>query len=172
MSNLIINKVVNSGLVSFDLEEYHPIGERIIYDLKENLFQGIILKEKDFRSFLKDHDWEQYRDKNIAITCSVDAIVPTWAYMLLSVKLEGIANNVVFGDLEQLEIHLYTKVLDKLDFSAFTDEKVVIKGCSKINIPTTVYVDLTNRLKPFAKSLMFGEPCSTVPLYKKKVTRG
>tara|TARA_B100000809_G_scaffold39561_1_gene34613 strand:+ start:541 stop:1056 length:516 start_codon:yes stop_codon:yes gene_type:complete len=171
MSDIIINKVVNSGLVSFNLEEYFPEGDRVVYDLKDNLFQGIILKEKDFRQFLKEHDWEQYQNKHIAITCSADAIIPTWAYMLLAVKLEGIANAFVFGSLEQLEILLFTRVLNKLDFSVFQDERVVIKGCSKIEIPTTIYVDLTERLKPFVKSLMFGEPCSTVPLFKKKSIR-
>jgi hypothetical protein len=171
MTDTIVNKVANSSLISFDLEEYYPKGERVIYDLKGNLFQELILREKDFREFLKDHDWEQYRNKNIAIICSVDAIVPTWAYMLLAVKLEGIANAFVFGDLEQLEILLFTQVLNSIDFSAFQDQKVVIKGCAKIEIPTTVYLDLTHRIKPFVKSLMYGEPCSTVPLFKKKIIR-
>ena len=171
MSDTIINKVANSGLVSFDLEDHYPKGERVVYDLKDNLFQELILKEKDFRQFLKDHDWEQYRNKNIAITCSVDAVVPTWAYMLLAVKLEEVANAFVFGDLESLEVYLFTQVLDSVDFSAFQDEKVVIKGCSKYTIPTTIYIELTNRMKPFVKSLMFGEPCSTVPLYKKRIVR-
>ncbi len=171
MSDTIINKVANSGLISFDLEDYYPQNERVIYDLKDNLFQEMILKEKDFRNFLKEHDWEQYRDKNIAVICSVDAIVPTWAYMLLAVKFEGVAETVVFGDLEALEIHLFKQIINKIDFSAFQDAKVVVKGCSKFEIPTAVYVELANRLKPYVKSLMFGEPCSTVPLYKKKIVR-
>jgi hypothetical protein len=171
MSDTIVNKVANSGLVSFDLEDYYPKEERVIYDVKDNLFQEMILKEKDFRQFLKEHDWEQYKNKNIAITCSVDAVVPTWAYMLLATKLEEVANAFVFGGLESLEVHLFTQILNNIDFSAFQDKKVVIKGCSKYEIPTTIYVDLTHRMKPFVKSLMFGEPCSTVPLYKKRIAR-
>jgi hypothetical protein len=171
MSETIVNKVANSGLVSFDLEDFYPKEERVIYDLKDNLFQGMILKEKDFRQFLKDHNWEDYKNKNVAIGCSVDAIVPTWAYMLLAVKLDEFAHSFVFGNLEALEVYLFTQILDNIDFSAFQDEKVVIKGCSKFDIPTAVYVELTHRLKPHVKSLMFGEPCSTVPLYKKRVIR-
>ena len=171
MSDTIINKVINSSLVSFNLEDFYPSGDRLSYDLKGNLFQEMILKEKDFRVFLKDHDWEQYRDKNVAISCSADAIIPTWAYMLLAVKLEGVANAFVFGSLDDLETHLFTTVLDNIDFSTFQDKKVVIKGCSKIHIPTTIYVDLTKRMKPYVSSLMFGEPCSTVPLFKKKIIR-
>lgn len=165
----IINKVALSGLISFDLEDYFHAGERVLYDIKDNLFMGMILKEKDFRAFLKEHDWSQYTGKNVAITCSEDAIVPTWAYMLLAIQLEPYVNMVVFGSLEDLEKKLYEEVFNKLDLEQFRDARVVVKGCSNHEIPTYVYVELTRRLKPIVKSLMFGEPCSTVPLYKQIV---
>ncbi len=166
---LIINKVINSGLVTFDLEDlYHP-AERVVYDLKDNLFMGIILKEKDFREFLKNHDWTQYTGKNIAITCSEDAIIPTWAFMLLTLKLQPVANLIVFGSLEELENKLFFDALNKVDVEEFRGARVVVKGCSKVPVPTAAYVEITRLLQPVVQSLMFGEPCSTVPLYKKKV---
>ena len=164
----IINKVTNSGLVTFDLEDlYHP-AERVIYDLKDNLFMGMILKEKDFREFLKNHDWTQYTGKNIAITCSQDAIIPTWAFMLLTLKLQPVANLVVFGSLEELENKLFFDALSKVDVEEFRGARVVVKGCSKVPVPTAAYVEITRLLQPVVQSLMFGEPCSTVPLYKKR----
>jgi Protein of unknown function (DUF2480) len=168
MENIIENKVANSGLISLDLEDYYPSGERLIYDLKQNLFMELILKEKDFRTFLKENDWSFYKDSHVAIKCSVDAIVPTWAYMLLATYLEPHVKTLVFGDLEALETQIYKNVFDNLDWKPFLDARVVVKGCSKIKIPTAVYVELSQRLKPIVKSLMFGEPCSTVPLYKAK----
>lgn len=165
----IVNKVANSGLISFDLEDYFHQGDRVVYDIKDNLFMGLILKEKDFREFLKSKDWSEYSGKNVAIICSEDAIVPTWAYMLLAIQLEPYANMVVFGNLEDLEKKLYEKALNDLDLAQFKDQRVVVKGCSNAQIPTYVYVELTRRLKPIVKSLMFGEPCSTVPLFKSKV---
>ena len=166
-SEAIINKVANSGLVTLDLEEYYHPGERVVYDLKENLFQGLILREKDFREFLKNHDWSAYQGKNVAIVCSEDAIVPTWAYMLLAVKLEPHAHAFVFGDLTALENKLFYEALDRIDPEDFRDARVVIKGCSKHPVPTSAYVEITRCLKPVVQSLMFGEPCSTVPLYKR-----
>jgi hypothetical protein len=166
----IVNKVANSGLISFDLEAYFHSGERVIYDIKDNLFMGLMLKEKEFRAFLKENNWSAYAGKNVAIISSEDAIVPTWAYMLLAIQLEPYANMVVFGGLEDLEKKLYEVALNQLDLDQFKDQRIVVKGCSNSKIPASVYVDLTMRLKPIAKSLMFGEPCSTVPLYKKKVT--
>jgi hypothetical protein len=165
----IINKVANSGLISFDLEDYFHPGERVVYDIKDNLFMGLVLKEKDFREFLKSNDWSVYEGKNVAIICSEDAIVPTWAYMLLAIQLEPYAHMVVFGGLEDLEKKLYEKALNDLDIDQFRDQRIVVKGCSNAQIPTYVYVELTRRLKPIVKSLMFGEPCSTVPLFKSKV---
>ncbi len=166
---LIINKVINSGLVTFDLEDLYDQGERIVYDLKDNLFMGMILKEKDFREFLKNHDWTQYTGKNIAITCSEDAIIPTWAFMLLTLKLQPVANLVLFGSLEELENKLFFDALHKVDVEEFRGARVVVKGCSKVPVPTAAYVEITRLLQPVVQSLMFGEPCSTVPLYKKKV---
>ena len=163
----IVNRVATSGLVSLDLEElYHP-GERILFDIKDQLFQGLILREKDFRAFLKSHDWAQYAGKNIAIICSEDAIVPTWAYMLLAVELEPFANTFVFGDLNVLEDKLFSDALRKIDPEGFSGKRVVVKGCSKVTVPVFAYVEVTRLLKPYVQSLMFGEPCSTVPLYKK-----
>ena len=168
MADEIINKVAQSGLVTIDLEEFYCPGERVLLDIKDNLFQGMILREKDFREFLKNENWEKYKDKFVAITCSADAIVPTWAYMLLSVHLEPFAKKIVFGDLETLETILYNEKLKEIDKEKFRDARVVIKGCGNLPVPKSAYVELTNILRPLAKSIMYGEPCSTVPRYKKK----
>lgn len=162
----IINKVVNSGLVTLDLEEHYHAGERVFYDLKDNLFQGLILREKDFREFLKSHDWSVYKGKNVAIICSEDAIVPTWAYMLLATKLEPYAHSFVFGNLKALEDKLFFDAIARIDPEEYRGARLVIKGCSKHPVPTSAYVEITRKLKPVVQSLMFGEPCSTVPLYK------
>ncbi len=167
MEDTIINRVAKSGLISLDLEDFYHAGERVLYDLKDNLFMGLILKEKDFREFLKTHDWQQYSGKNIAITCTEDAVIPTWAYMLLAIHLEPFANAIVFGNLHDLEQKLYAEALAKINFEDYAGAKVVVKGCSKVAVPTTAYVEVTRRLRPYAQSIMFGEPCSTVPLYKK-----
>jgi hypothetical protein len=164
----IINKVALSGLITLDLEDYYHRGERVVYDLKDNLFMGMILKEKDFREFLKTHDWTQYTGKNVAITCTEDAIVPTWAYMLLALHLRPHAHSVVFGDLDDLEAKLFYDALQAINPEDYRDARVVVKGCSKHPVPTAAYVEITQKLQPVAKSLMFGEPCSTVPLFKRK----
>ncbi len=164
---VIVNRVSKSGLVSLDLEDFYHPGDRVVYDLKDNLYMGLILREKDFREFLKTHDWSYYTNKNVAITCTEDAIIPTWAYMLLAVHLEPYAHLIVFGTLTDLENKLYDEAIRKIDFSQYEGAKVVVKGCSKVSVPTTAYVEITRRLKPVAQSIMFGEPCSTVPLYKK-----
>ena len=170
-SDTIINRVAGSALVSIDLEDlYHP-GKRVLYDIKDNLFEGIVLKEKDFRDFIRNHDWTQYSEKNIAITCSVDAIIPTWAYMLLVTKMEPYANMIVLGNLQDLENALFKEALDKLDIEAYRNRKVVIKGCSDKPVPEYAYVELTRKLRPLVASIMFGEPCSTVPVYKKPKDR-
>lgn len=163
-----VNKVANSGLLTLNLEEYFHRGERLVYDIKDNLFSGLMLKEQDFRAFIKAHDWQAYQGKNIAITCSADAIVPTWAYMLLANKFKPYANEVVFGNLETLETVLYLKALNKIDLTSFNNERVVIKGCADIDVPIAAYVEITNLLTPIVKSIMYGEPCSTVPIFKRK----
>lgn len=167
MSEEIVNRVVNSGLVTFNLEDIFPEGERVLYDIKENLWQKIALKEKDFREFVKHHDWSAYQDKYVAIYCSVDAIVPTWAYMLLTTKLAPFAKKVVFGNLEELETILFEEAISKVDPKDYIDARVVIKGCSGKVVPPSAYVRVTELLQPVVKILMYGEPCSTVPLYKK-----
>lgn len=164
----IVNKVANSGIITFNLEDYYHDGERIVYDIKDNLFQGLALREKDFRAFVKEKDWSIYKDKNVAITCSVDAIVPTWAYMLLTSVLEPICNKVIFGSLDQLEQVLYLDAFSKIDWTEYENARVVIKGCGDKPVPVFAYAELTRLLKPYVRTLMYGEPCSTVPIYKKK----
>lgn len=164
----IINKVALSGLITIDLEDYYDPTEKVFYNLKENLFMGLILKEKDFRDFLKTHNWEQYRGKHVAIGCTEEAIVPTWAYMLLAIHLEPLAKSITFGSLEVLEEKLFTQALQKLHIEEYSGKKVVIKGCSKVNVPIALYVEISRLLRPVAQSIMYGEPCSTVPLYKRK----
>lgn len=163
----IINRVANSPLVTFNLEDHYPQGERVVYDIKDNLFQEMILKEKDFRTFVKEHDWSQYEGKYVALTCSVDAIVPTWAYMLLVTKLEPYAKMVVFGNLETLEAVLFKEALSQVELEEFRDAKVVVKGCGDLPVPVYAYTEITRLLRPYSATIMFGEPCSTVPLYKK-----
>jgi hypothetical protein len=166
MADEIINKVAQSGIVTIDLEQYYPEGKRVLFDIKPLLFQELILKEKDFRDQVKTTDWSQYKDCYVAITCSNDAIVPTWAYMILTLALQPFAKKVVFGNLDTLEDILFEDIIEKMDISSYKDGRIVIKGCSDKPVPISAYVALTARLKPIVKSVMFGEPCSTVPLYK------
>lgn len=168
MSETIINRVANSALITFNLEDYYHGGERVVYDIRQNLFQDLILKEKDFRAFVKEHNWQQYEGKNVALTCTTEAVIPTWAYMLLTTAISPYANLVVFGNLEALEQALFQQALAKIDLEQFKDQKVVIKGCSKVEVPVFAYVEIIRLLQPIAKSLMYGEPCSTVPIYKVK----
>jgi Protein of unknown function (DUF2480) len=162
----IVNKVAQSGIITIDLEDFYLQGERVLLDIKNLLFQGLILREKDFREFVKNEDWSKYKDKYVAVTCSADAIVPTWAYMLLATQLEPVAKKVVFGNLENLETILYNQVLANLNIDAYKNARIVIKGCGNLPVPTAAYVEITRILRPVAKSIMYGEACSTVPLYK------
>ena len=168
MSDLLVNKVAESGLISFDLEEYYPKSDIKLFDLKDYLFMGLILKEKDFRAALQTTDWELYRDAYVAITCSADAIIPMWANMLAASYLQPVAKDVVFGDEKKLIEAVLLQRINNIDVSAFEDKRVVVKGCGEVAIPEAAYVAITNKLRPVVKSIMYGEPCSTVPIYKKK----
>jgi len=168
MEDQIVNKVAQSGLITLDLEDYAYDGELVAFDMKDQLFQGLILKERDFRTFLKEEDWSKYEGKDVALFCSVDAIVPTWAYMLISNRLAGIARQVRFENPSEFRGTELIKALKNLDVSEFADKRLVIKGCSDGELPIGAYVEITNLLTPHVKSIMYGEPCSTVPIYKKK----
>lgn len=168
MSEEIINRVANSKLKTLDLEEIYPKGKRVLFDIKEWLFEELILKEKDFRNSVKNHDWSQYKNSFVAITCSVDAIIPSWAFMLVASELTQYANKVVVGDLELLESVLFQELIGFLDFSDYQNTPVVIKGCANKPIPATAFSLLIEKLQPIAKSILFGEACSTVPIYKAK----
>jgi hypothetical protein len=170
MENAIENKVAQSGLIQLDLETIRIPGERIFFDIRPLLFMDLVLKEKDFRAFLGDHAWNQYQGKHVAISCSSDAIIPTWAFMLISAQMSPFASTIVYGNLADLEKELFTKSLLALNLDTYRDGRVVVKGCSKEAVPTDAYVRLTTLLQPIVKSLFFGEPCSTVPIYKKKIT--
>ena len=162
-----MNKVKKSPLVSFDLEDIvDKTTERKTIDLKENLFQGLVLREKDFRSFIKDHDWDQYQDCFVNITCSTDAIIPNWAYMLLVSKLSPKVKLVVQGDKSDLEKEILRLRLNEIDYSQFENAKIVIKGCSDLSHPEFAFTEITHKMMPYVGSVMYGEPCSTVPIYK------
>jgi hypothetical protein len=168
MSDLIINKVAESGLITLDPQKYYPAGETAFFDLKDFLFMELILKEKDFREKLKSYNWEPYKDKYVGVFCSADAIVPVWAYMVVASYLEPLAKDVIMGDERELHRRLFLKNLSTINTAEFADKRVVIKGCGETPIGDFVYMELTKMLRPVAKSIMYGEPCSTVPVYKKK----
>ena len=160
----IINRVTQSPLITFKIETLYPTGERVVLDIKDQLFQGLILREKDFRTFIQSHAYPPYHDKYVAVTCTSDALIPLSSYMLIATRLSGVAKDFVFGSVPDLDLYLLNKAMDTLDFSEYSGKPVVIKGCSDIALPVAVYVEVTKRLKPFAKKISYGEPCSTVPL--------
>ncbi len=164
----IVNRVADSGIKTIDLEKLKPSGIRSEIDLKKLLFQELVLRESEFRLYIKETDWTLFNDQFVNVTCSADAIVPNWAYMLIASKLSGIAKRVVFGDRKELEKQLLLNEIDSVDLSQYNDERVIIKGCSDEAIAEEAYLNLTLKLTPVVKSLMFGEPCSAVPVYKKK----
>ena len=168
MTKEIVNKVASSGLITFDLEAYYPQGKRTVIDLKDWLFEGLILKEKDFREQVKQHDWSQYKDQYVTIDCTADAVVPVWAYMLIASSLMPHAKTVVRGTIEQLESLLFQSVIMNIDVSPYKDQRVIIKGCSDLKIVEFAYVAITYKLRPVAKSIMYGEACSSVPIFKRK----
>jgi hypothetical protein len=164
----IINKVANSVLEVFDLEDYYPKGNRVQIDISQWLLEGFLLKEKDFREHLKQHDWSQYQDQYVAVFCSTDAIVPAWAAILVTLHLAPFAKKISNGTLEELETALFQEILLQVDYTVYENKPVIIKGCSKKPVPMSAYVLAAQYLQPFAKSIMYGEACSAVPLYKKK----
>ena len=167
MSKEIINRVANSKIITIDLEDYYPNGQRYLLDIKNWLYKGLVLREKEFRSFVENFEWAKFNDSYVAVFCSSGAIIPTWAYLLIATKLKDNCVMNIVGDLDYLEKHIFSDLIKSIDFSNFNDKSIVIKGCSKKNIPIDAYSQLINRLKPIAKRIMFGEACSTVPLYKK-----
>ncbi|HEX6180532.1 MAG TPA: DUF2480 family protein [Chitinophagaceae bacterium] len=168
MSDVIVNKVAESGLITLDLEKYYPKGEIVVFDMKDYLFMGLILKEKDFRAALQQLDWSQYQDKNVAVVCTVDAVIPVWAYMLVGSYLQPVAREIVFGSADELIKQVLLKNINQVDVTEFSDKRVVVKGCGEVPIGDYAYMAITQRLRPVAKSIMYGEPCSTVPIFKKK----
>jgi hypothetical protein len=168
MENVIVNKVAESALTSIDLEEYYPKGETAVFDLKDHLFMGLILKEKDFRAALQTYNWSPFQDKFVAITCTADAIIPMWAYMLVASNLQPVAKEVLYGEEKNILQTLLLRNLATIRGEDYTDKRVVVKGCGDVAIPEAAYVEITNKLRPYVKSIMYGEPCSTVPIYKRK----
>jgi hypothetical protein len=167
MSETIINKVSESGLITLDLEQYYPGGDVVLFDLKDYLFMGLILKEKDFREALKKQDWEVYRNKYVGVTCSADAIIPPWAYMLAASYLQPVAKDVIMGDEKEARKLIFLKNIQSIDINEYAGQRVVVKGCGEIPIGEFAYMEITKRLRPVVKTIMYGEPCSTVPIYKK-----
>lgn len=168
MAEEIINRVANSKLITFDLEDLYAKGERVTLDISQWLDQGFILRETQFRESIKTHDWKQYKNSFVALHCSTDAIVPAWAYMLVSTQLQGIAHKTIVGSLELLETILYTTSIIALDTTPYENRPVIVKGCSNKPVPPNAYLLLIDRLQPVVRTLMFGEACSTVPLFKKQ----
>src|SRR5690606_12892204 len=164
----IVTRVANSPIDTIDLEAYYIPGERMDFDLRDYLFQGLVLREKDYREALKNTDWEEYRGKYVAVFCSTDAIVPTWAFMLAITYLEGVAAEVVMGSRDALEQHLFERALRQIDPDEYKDRPVVVKGCSKVPVPLFAYGEIVKKMKGVARSIMYAEPCSTVPLFKQK----
>ncbi len=163
----IVNRVAQSGIVTIDLEELFPAGERVLFDISTQLVEGLLLREKDFRDFIARHAWQEYAGKHVALYCSTDAIVPRWAWMLLSSALQPFAATVVVGNSETLETELFRRITDQINPEDYRDRRVVIKGCSNRPVPLQAYVALTAKLQPVVKSILYGEPCSTVPIYRK-----
>ena len=166
----IVNKVEESGLITIDLESFYPEEERASFDLKDYLHMGLIIREKEFREALKQLDWENFRDKNVAVFCSADAIIPMWAYMLVGTYLEPVAKRFFFCSEKDLDDKIFQEILSDLDVTPFNGKRILIKGCSDKPVPASAYLEITRKLRPVARSLMYGEACSNVPLFKQKDT--
>ncbi len=167
MENEIINKVAQSHLITLNPVDLFP-ASIIVFDLKDFLFMELILKEKEFRESLKTHNWKQYTEKSVILTCSADAIIPLWAYMLVTTYLQPYAKAITSGDAESAKRELFHMQVEKVDFEQYRDKRIVLKGCGDEAIPEYAYVTLTDKLLPYVKSIMYGEPCSTVPVFKRK----
>jgi Protein of unknown function (DUF2480) len=168
MADTFVNKVAESGIITLNLEDYFPKEEVVVFDMKDHLFMGLILKEKDFREALKTLDTAIYENKIVALTCSADAVIPMWAYMLVASLLQPIATEIIFGTEAHAKENILLRNIEKLDTSSYNDARVVIKGCGELPIGEVAYIAITKKLRPVAKSIMYGEPCSTVPVFKKK----
>ena len=166
MAKEIVNRVANSKLVTFDLEEFYPDGERMQLDISNWLFEGIVLRENEFRVFVKEHDWQQYKDAYLSVSCGTEAIIPAWAYLLISLEATPFAKKVVIGTSQDLETIIFSELIGSMDLSDLLDKPVIIKGCAHKPIPENAYLFLAQKLQPIAKSIMYGEACSSVPLYK------
>ena len=167
-SEEIVNKIASSALLQLDLEEYFPKEKIVVFDLKPHLFMELILKEKDFRTALQNLDWSGYENNIVAVTCTADAIIPVWAYMLIATYLEPIARELIFGDESAARQQVFLRNIGNIDITPFADKRIVVKGCGELQVGEFAYMEITKRLRPVAKSIMYGEPCSTVPIYKKK----
>ena len=163
----LVNRVAKSGIITLNLEDYFPQGEVAVFDLKDYLFRGLILREKDFRAAVAEHDWSQYEGQHLAIYCSTDAIVPVWAYQLATISAAPYALGIRYGTPEEYIIGYYYQALQAIDLEPYRDQRIVIKGCSDKPVPPAAYMELARLLTPVAKKIMYGEPCSMVPLYKK-----
>ena len=170
METTFVNKVAESGILTLNLEDYYPKQEVAIFDMKDHLFMGLILKEKDFREVLKTFNTDTYSNKIVALTCSADAVIPMWAYMLVASLLQPVAKEIIYGTESFAKETVLLRNIEEIDNSIFTDARVVIKGCGELPIGEAAYIAITQKLRPVAKSIMYGEPCSTVPVFKKKVT--
>ncbi|HZF64159.1 MAG TPA: DUF2480 family protein [Chitinophagaceae bacterium] len=170
MEDSIVNRVANSGLLTIDLEQFLPSAEIVTFDLKNYLFKGLILKEKDFREALRSLDWEMFRDKHVAVTCSTDAIIPLWAYMLVASYLQPIAKDIYAGTADEMQKSILLQNIADINAESYKDQRVIVKGCGEQEIDRTAYLEITKRLRPFVKSLMYGEACSNVPIFKNKAT--
>tara|TARA_A100000164_G_scaffold376065_1_gene412352 strand:+ start:1049 stop:1558 length:510 start_codon:yes stop_codon:yes gene_type:complete len=168
MADTIVNRIAESALITFDLEDLYQIGERKSIDLSQWLFKGLILKEKEYRAHLNAHEWSSYQDQFISLHCSTEAILPAWAFLLLTTYLQPFARKVVIGSIQDLEVQLFSEEIQLLDVTPFKDKPVIIKGCSDKTVPQDAYAKLITKLQPVVKSLFFGEACSSVPLYKRK----
>ncbi len=168
MAEVIINKVSESALITLNLEEYYPKEEIILFDIKDHLFMGLILKEKDFREVLQNLDLDLYKNKTVAVTCSADAVIPIWAYMLVAGYLQPVAKEIMFGTEDELKKQLLINNITKINLDEFVDKRIVIKGCGELPVGEAAYLLATKLLRPVAKSIMYGEPCSTVPIFKRK----